>query len=394
MLHARRRAAAWPCASPTATPTTRAPVASARVTLAEGGPLAVPARGDDRPQGPRAPRPHRARPRVARRARRRLRGARARSPVARAAAGRDARRARARRHAHRARRRRARLPRRRRDASTSSGPTPRGAPIFDDPRRARFRAAHFDAMLGGPAPLVPPGELGVMPGPVPADPARAASATPLPARSPRAAPAHAAPSRGSRAPTARSARAPASPGRVRALVRHPQYVEAQSEVVTLAPGGEAHVDVVMHEGGTLEGRVVDARDRPVEGARVAVSRRCAARSSARPRTRERRHLRVRVAARRGELTAGVDDDDAQPDVRVAVTIPEGGAQEITVHLPERARGPRRHGRRRPRLPGRRRAGERAARSRPGAPLRTTAFTERARRGARSSARAASRCASR
>jgi hypothetical protein len=65
--------------------------------------------------------------------------------------------------------------------------------------------------------------------------------------------------------------APASPGRVRAIVRHPQYVEAESEVVTLPPGGEAHVEVVMRQGGALEGRVLDARDRPVRGARVVVS---------------------------------------------------------------------------------------------------------------------------
>ena len=50
------------------------------------------------------------------------------------------------------------------------GSDPTGAPIFDDPRRASFQAAHFTAMLGGPTPLVPAGELGVMPGPVPGIP--------------------------------------------------------------------------------------------------------------------------------------------------------------------------------------------------------------------------------
>src|SRR5262249_28020951 len=50
------------------------------------------------------------------------------------------------------------------------GSDPSGAPVFDDPRRASFQAAHFAAMLTGPAPLVPAGELGVMPGPVPAIP--------------------------------------------------------------------------------------------------------------------------------------------------------------------------------------------------------------------------------
>jgi hypothetical protein len=132
------------------------------------------------------------------------------------------------------------------------GTDPAGAPIFDDPRRAGFQAAHFEAMLAGPAPLVPVGELGVMPGPVPAIPhgalglastaagASGAGSALFPGRS----------ARGVAEPlyepwvtrsdgTFRAT--PASPGRVRAVVRHPQYVEAQSDLVTLAPGGEVHV---------------------------------------------------------------------------------------------------------------------------------------------------------
>ncbi|MEO6573090.1 MAG: carboxypeptidase-like regulatory domain-containing protein, partial [Polyangiaceae bacterium] len=42
-----------------------------------------------------------------------------------------------------------------------------GAPIDDDPRRTRFREAHFASALAGPAPLISAGELGVVPGPVP-----------------------------------------------------------------------------------------------------------------------------------------------------------------------------------------------------------------------------------
>jgi Carboxypeptidase regulatory-like domain/PDZ domain len=38
------------------------------------------------------------------------------------------------------------------------------------------------------------------------------------------------------------------------------------------------------------------------------------------------------------LTAGVDDDDSQPEARVLVAIPEGGKKEVTVRLPE-ARDP-------------------------------------------------------
>ena len=219
------------------------------------------------------------------------------------------------------------------------GTDPAGAPIFDDPRRATFQAAHFDAMLGGPAPLVPGGELGVMPGPVPpiphdgyglgapgsGVPAMAAAvrgAQPVPLSEPWV----------TRADGTFSA-SPASPGRVRAIVHHPQYIEAQSDIVTLLPGGEAHVDVVMHEGGTLEGRVLDANERPVEGARVVVA---ATRGTLDRATRSANDGTFAFASLPEEvsLTAGIDADEEQGDVRVVVSIPEGGKKEITVHLPE------------------------------------------------------------
>jgi hypothetical protein len=212
------------------------------------------------------------------------------------------------------------------------GTDPAGSPIFDDPRRSSFQAAHFDAVLGGPAPLVPAGELGVMPGPVPAIPH---SGMPVPHAG--ADPIATGPARSLEEPWVTRAdgtfrASPASPGRVRAIVRHPQYVEAQSDLVTLLPGGEAHVDVVMHEGGTLEGRVLDARDRPVEGARVVVS---AMRGTLERSTRSASDGTFAFASLPDEvsLTAGVDEDDAQPDVRMAVSIPEGGKKEVTVHLP-------------------------------------------------------------
>ena len=212
------------------------------------------------------------------------------------------------------------------------GTDPAGAPIFDDPRRSSFQAAHFDATLGGPAPLVPAGELGVMPGPVPPIP-HAGVPTPHLAADPLVPP-------GTRfidEPWVTRAdgtfrASPASPGRVRAIIRHPQFVEAQSDLVTLLPGGEAHVDVVMHEGGALEGRVLDARDRPVEGARVVVS---AMRGTLERATRSASDGTFAFASLPDEvsLTAGVDEDDAQPDVRMTLSIPEGGKKEVTVHLP-------------------------------------------------------------
>jgi hypothetical protein len=210
------------------------------------------------------------------------------------------------------------------------GTDPGGAPIFDDPRRASFSTAHFEAMLGGPAPLVPLGELGVVPGPVPAIPHEGwgSGAGALPRRASGSSVVEPWVTRDDG--TFRAS--PASPGRVRVVVHHPQFVDAQSDVVTLAPGGEAHVDVVMHAGGTLEGRVVDARDRPVEGARVLVS---ATHGTLERTTRTASDGTFAFASMPDEivLTAGVDDDDRQPDARLTVTIPEGGRQEVTVQLP-------------------------------------------------------------
>jgi len=211
------------------------------------------------------------------------------------------------------------------------GTDPGGAPILDDPRRASFQSAHFDAMLAGPSPLLPSGELGVVPGPVP----------PIPREGPPPLPGALALSTSPTSPLVEPwvtredgtfSLTPASPGRVRAIVHHPMYVEALSELVTLTPGGTAHVDIVLHAGGTIEGKVLDARDRPVEGARVLVS---ATHGSLERVTRTATDGTFAFAAMPEQvvLTAGVDDDEAQPDARVVVAVPDGERKEVVVHLP-------------------------------------------------------------
>lgn len=213
-----------------------------------------------------------------------------------------------------------------------------GGPIFDDPRRTRFQTAHFDAMLAGPAPFVGAGELGVVPGPVPPIPLAGAALGSTAALQPIAVPSGSLGLPGLRGDpwvtrddgTFRAT--PASPGRVRAIVHHPQYVEAESEVVSLAPGGEAEVRVVLHEGGFLEGRVLDARDMPVAGARVFVA---AVRGTIERTTRTASDGTFAFAALPDSVTLSASaNDDETPDTRTTLSIPEGGRQEVILHLPE------------------------------------------------------------
>ena len=212
-----------------------------------------------------------------------------------------------------------------------------GMPIDEEPRRASFRDAHFTAALAGPRPLVPAGELGVMPGPVPGIPHGPSAALALAGFG----------GGGAGGAQARSAAEdpwvsgrdgmfaakPIPPGRVRALVHHPQYVEAMSEVVALVSEKESRVDVVLSRGGSLEGRVVDTRGRRVAGAHVTA---LATRGSLERVTRSGSDGSFAFAALPEAVTILVsrDEDIAQVAVRIEVTIPEGGRKSIELALPE------------------------------------------------------------
>ncbi len=141
-----------------------------------------------------------------------------------------------------------------------------GFPVNETPMLMSFRRRHFEWALPGPVPLIPAGELGVMPGPVPPIPQVGGLAESSPTGSEPDEDADVAPWVTGYDGTFTAH--PVTPGRMRALIRHPAYVEAVSDAVTLVPGGKATVKVVLHAGGTLEGRVVDNDDQPVGGARV------------------------------------------------------------------------------------------------------------------------------
>ncbi len=146
-----------------------------------------------------------------------------------------------------------------------------GLPISETPQLMRFRRSHFSWALAGPPPMIAAGELGVMPGaipPIPGSNAALAAAALDSAAQPLDADEELVPWITSAGGRFRAT--PVTPGLVRALVRHPDFVEAVSDAVTLTPGGEASVKVTLLHGGSLEGRVKDERDQPVEGAEVEV----------------------------------------------------------------------------------------------------------------------------
>ncbi len=145
------------------------------------------------------------------------------------------------------------------------GVDPDGMPIDETPERMAWADANAAWALPGPRALIPAGELGVMPGPIPRIPRDGERpALPTPALPEGVEPWV--------SDTAGHFRAnPVTPGRVRAIVRHPGYVEGTSEPVDLAPGGEARVKVVLRTGASLSGRVLDEGGRPVAGARVEVA---------------------------------------------------------------------------------------------------------------------------
>ncbi len=180
-------------------------------------------------------------------------------------------------------------------------------------------------------PLIPAGELGVMPGPVPpipkpgAGPALATNAAdfeaPLSELSPWVS------NRGGQF----SAR-PVTPGRVRVIVRHPDYVEGTSELVTVLPGGEARVKIVLLRGGSLEGRVLDDRGQPLSGVEVELSSARATRSEMATTASDGSFAFAAVPA---DLTLSLSrpEDPARVVLRKSLHLAEGAREKLELILP-------------------------------------------------------------
>jgi hypothetical protein len=123
------------------------------------------------------------------------------------------------------------------------------------------------------------------------------------------------------------------PGRVHAIVRHPEYVEAISETVTIKSGGEASVHVVLRQGGMLEGRVIEEDRTPVAGARIELA---ATRGSLERVTYTADDGTFAFAAVPDQVLLSVARPEAPGDIvaRVEVDIPDRERQEVVITLPK------------------------------------------------------------
>lgn len=204
------------------------------------------------------------------------------------------------------------------------GSDPWGMPIAETAGITEFRDGQFARMLGGPVALIPAGELGVMPGPIPDLPHEGAV---LPV----------APTGGGDAWVTRRDGAfraePVTPGRIQVLARHPSYVDGASEIVTLTPGGEVHVRLVLKQGGALEGRVIEEDRTPVAGARIEL---VATGGSIERVTFAADDGTFAFAAVPEEVLLSVARPDAPGDIvaRVVVDVVERGRNEIEIVLPK------------------------------------------------------------
>jgi len=125
------------------------------------------------------------------------------------------------------------------------------------------------------------------------------------------------------------------PGRVRVLARHPDFVDALSEPVNLAPGASVAVELRLGRGASLGGRVVDVLGRPVARARVDIVSREV--SSASTLTAGDGSFAFRVVPRAFDLLVARPDARQRFVLRQELTLATGEARDVQLTLPaERA----------------------------------------------------------
>jgi hypothetical protein len=193
----------------------------------------------------------------------------------------------------------------------------RGRPISRHSGTLETPRGFFERSLEAPLPLVPMGELGVLAGPLP-----------VPGMPPVA-------------PAPTSAWVSdldgnyhiddIPPGRLRVLARHPDFMEALSDPVTLEPGGSAQMLLVLERGGSLAGRVLDPLGRPVARARVDVLSARTTQSSAL--TGADGYFVFRAVPTRVDLLVARPEDRHRFVLRQSLELDPGEAREIELKLP-------------------------------------------------------------
>ncbi len=209
----------------------------------------------------------------------------------------------------------------------------RGQPVDDDPRVFAFRLARADYNVQRPfVQTASSGELGVVPGPVPPIP-RMGISSPASETAPAAGDERAEPWVSRR--NGRFTAHPVTPGRVFAIVRHPEFLPGQSEWIELAPEARKQVRIVLERGGNVEGVVVDARGQPVAGALVQLA---SARDGRQVVAASDGTFAFAAVASPAVLLGALPDAPDEIVGRAEVMVPEGGTQKVTLTLDE-ARDP-------------------------------------------------------
>ena len=200
-----------------------------------------------------------------------------------------------------------------------------GQPIDDDPRVFAFRQAH--ARYNTAHAMLPAGELGVIPGPVPPIPHVGASTFEpsvgsVEANAPRAEP-------WVSLRNGRFKAYPVTPGRVFALVRHPEFLPGQSAWIEVKPESRHNVRVVLERGGNVEGVVVDARGRPVGGALVRLA---SAQDGRQVLTASDGTFAFAAVASPVVLLGALSESPEEVLGRAELDVPEGTTQKVTLSL--------------------------------------------------------------
>ncbi|MFO0665222.1 MAG: carboxypeptidase regulatory-like domain-containing protein [Polyangiaceae bacterium] len=207
-----------------------------------------------------------------------------------------------------------------------------GGPIEDEPASMAFRGAQAERLLPGPASFVPAGELGVMPGPLPAIPGSLGASAFRPAAPKRPGPSSDTSSAWVTARDGSFRLSPVTPGRVYVFARHPEFVEAASDMVVLGPDGKATALVTMLKGGSVEGRVRDARGHAVEGAYVTLGEGKLGRERS-TRTATDGSFAFASVPSEISLSAAPPDDPLRIATKTTVHVDDGSRTKVELVLP-------------------------------------------------------------